>query len=62
LAGVSVLAAEEAAVVAREDGRLLAEQLGGGHGCASGERAQGLLAYGHHDAHGAAASASTSGR
>ena len=30
LAGVSELAAEEAAVVAREHGRLLAQQLGGG--------------------------------
>src|SRR5438045_1834033 len=31
LTGVSELAAEEAAVVAREYGRLLTEQLGGGH-------------------------------
>jgi hypothetical protein len=37
LAGVSGLAAEEAAVVAREHGRLLPKQLGGGHRCASGE-------------------------
>src|SRR5688500_15546588 len=46
LAGVSELAAEEAAVVAREHGRLLTEQLGGGHRRAPGEGAQGLLAHG----------------
>jgi hypothetical protein len=44
------LAAEEAAVVAREYGRLLTEQLGGRHRCASGEGAQRLLSYGEHDA------------
>ncbi len=50
LTGVSELAAEEAAVVAREQGRRLTEQFGGGHGRASGERAQGLLAHSDHDA------------
>jgi hypothetical protein len=44
LTGVSGLATEEAAVVAREHGRLLTEQLGGGDRRASGERVQRLLA------------------
>jgi hypothetical protein len=43
LARVSELAAEEAAVVAREHGRLLTEQLGGGDRRASGKGALGLL-------------------
>jgi hypothetical protein len=50
-----VLAAHEASVVAREDRRLLPEELGGGDGGAAGERAEGLRV-------GAAASASASGR
>src|SRR5947209_10975215 len=50
LAGVSELAAEEAAVVARKYGRLLPEQRGGGHRGAAGEGAEGLLADGDHDA------------
>jgi hypothetical protein len=40
LTGVSELAAEEAAVVAREHGRLLAEQLSSGYRCSSGEGVQ----------------------
>ena len=50
LACVSGLAAEEAAVVTREHGRLLTEQLGGGPRCASGEGVRGVLADGDHDA------------
>src|SRR5215218_3888255 len=50
--GVSELAAEEAAVVTPEHGRLLTEQFGGCHRCASGERVQRLLAHGDHDARG----------
>src|SRR5512133_692651 len=50
LAGVAVLAAHEAAMVAGEHGRLLPEQLGGGDGGASGEGAQRLLTHGDHDA------------
>ena len=48
LAGVSGLAAEEAAVVAREHGRPLTKQLGGGHRGAPGEGVQRLLAHGDH--------------
>src|SRR3954470_9090134 len=49
LAGVAELAAEKATVVAREHGRLLAEQLGGGRRRASSEDALGLLAHGNDD-------------
>jgi hypothetical protein len=52
LAGVSELAAQEAAVVAGEHGRLLTEQFGGGHRRAAGEGARGLLAHGDHDSRG----------
>src|SRR4051812_7456230 len=50
LTGVADLAAEEAAVVAREHARLLAEQLGRGDCGATGEGARRLLAHGDHDA------------
>ena len=50
MTGISELAANEAAVVAWEHRRLLAEQFGGGDGRASGERVQRLLAYGDYDA------------
>src|ERR1044071_1038363 len=50
LASVAEITAEEATVVAREHGGLLPEQFGGGHRCASGEGAQGLLAHGDYDA------------
>src|SRR5256885_5337597 len=49
LTGVSEFAAEEAAVVAREHGRVLTEQLGRGDRCTPGERVERLLAYGDHD-------------
>jgi hypothetical protein len=50
LARISGLAAEETAVVAREHGRLLTEQLSGCHRRAPGEGVAGLLANGDHDA------------
>jgi len=43
------LPADEPAVVAREHGDLLTEQLGGGHRRAPGEGVQGLLAHGDDD-------------
>src|SRR4051812_12393470 len=52
LTGVAELAAEEAAVVAWEHGRLLSEPLGGGDRSAPGEGVQRLLTHGYHDARG----------
>src|SRR5262245_11352576 len=49
LAAVAELAAQETAVVTREHGRRLTEELGGGDRCPSGEHAHGLLADGDHD-------------
>src|SRR5262252_2315854 len=50
LAGISELAAHEAAVMAGKHGRLLTKQFGGGHRRTSGEGAHGLLANAYHDA------------
>ena len=49
LTGVAVLAAEDAAVVARDRRRPLPERLGGRDRGAAGDGARGLVTHGDHD-------------